>query len=237
MKKLPLAKSRGFTLVELLVVVILIAGLVALLFPLITRVRANATKTKCVEQFHQWGIAIGSYAGDNSGRYECGRLVAPVSYELESCTPYIEYWVPNLSHDGESYDRSAAFSEAVAIHRTMRCCPTASQEGQTAVTIAMLEPTSGVTPSIIRPKRGAEMNLSSIKRPNRFMLMVETTAGNNADGYTIKTSQFTKRVQPLGMKSEDNRHHGIINCLLADFSVQSMNWPRIEDGIKYWATP
>jgi prepilin-type N-terminal cleavage/methylation domain-containing protein len=57
----------GFTLVELLVVIGIIAVLVAILLPTMARVRAHAMSTKCLSNLRQIGQACQIYAGENKG--------------------------------------------------------------------------------------------------------------------------------------------------------------------------
>ena len=52
---------RGFTLLELLVVVSIIAVLAAMLFPAIQRLRETANRVKCVNNLHQIGLAMTSH--------------------------------------------------------------------------------------------------------------------------------------------------------------------------------
>jgi len=61
-------RRRGFTLVEMLVVIAIIAVLVAILFPVFTIVRKKARKTQCISRLSQLAIALKSYKEDN-GRY------------------------------------------------------------------------------------------------------------------------------------------------------------------------
>jgi len=63
-----IAARTGFTLVEMLVVIGIIAILMALVTPAIFLVRANARSTECKSNLRQFGIVFRSYADRNHGR-------------------------------------------------------------------------------------------------------------------------------------------------------------------------
>lgn len=57
----------GFTLVELLVVIGIIALLVGILLPTLNRARESARETQCMSNMRQWGMAYMMYADANKG--------------------------------------------------------------------------------------------------------------------------------------------------------------------------
>lgn len=61
----PRMKCRGFTLVELLVVIGIISVLVAILLPALNRAREAAKWTQCLSNLRQLGTAMINYAQDN----------------------------------------------------------------------------------------------------------------------------------------------------------------------------
>lgn len=56
--------TRAFSLIEMLVVIALITLLIAITLPSLSRAKYEARVTRCLSNYHQWGNAALSYAGD-----------------------------------------------------------------------------------------------------------------------------------------------------------------------------
>jgi len=67
----PQDDTRGraaFTLIELLVVIAVIALLMAILLPVLGRVRSQARALVCQSNLRHWGVALSMYMDDNDGK-------------------------------------------------------------------------------------------------------------------------------------------------------------------------
>jgi prepilin-type N-terminal cleavage/methylation domain-containing protein len=63
------SRKQGFTIIELLVVITIVALLITLLLPSLSKAREVATHVKCAAQLRQHGIAMTAYQSDNHGYY------------------------------------------------------------------------------------------------------------------------------------------------------------------------
>lgn len=88
--------KRGFTLVELLVVIAIIAILAALLLPVLSRAKAAARKTTCINNTRQINVALRMYADDHQD------AIRAVTNKEELYVTYKDSIQPYLSRNGSN---------------------------------------------------------------------------------------------------------------------------------------
>lgn len=214
--------ARGFTLTELLIVVIVIAALLGFSFPVMKKFRQNANQSKCVDQLRNWTVVFASFSSDNNGMIQW-RNWAPIGWETGS--PYVPYWTGGGVDLSERQD-----SGAHGIHLQMRHCPAVphSGTGNPSPTFRMIRP-SMANGQVIA---GERYSLSSITYPSRFMMMIETLP--NSGGDIRDAGGFTSEVRPLTEPGANLRHNGPVNGITGDLSVRTMSWKEIQEGMSQW---
>lgn len=112
-----LTHRRGFTLVELLVVIGIIALLISILLPALSEANRSARSIKCAANLRQIGQAFMMYANDHKGI-----IVNPVSYDA-SFNPTTVFWHQKLSeYLGSSAERGST-PDQNKVSLAIRGCP------------------------------------------------------------------------------------------------------------------
>lgn len=101
--RLLMADRGGFSLIELLVVILIIAVLSALLMPALQIVRETARQMVCGSNLRQLGIAMHTYADDWEGRVPPNNITSGTSSDIRwsmALADYIKSEVPLVFIDG-----------------------------------------------------------------------------------------------------------------------------------------
>jgi len=213
----------GFTLVELLVVIVIIAALAGIAFPMAAKMKERASDNKCAENLKNWGTSISLYAAENGGSVECRKWNALSTDGTGSV------YIPYMTGDSSGDSRGTKLDK-------IRCCPALKGEeavagnGNSATAYCMTDPSAAGDNT-----KNVSYNLSSIKNPTRFVIMIEATnVGNPAVLRT--TADFTSKVKPLTVGAKIRHKPGVVNALMGDFSLKTFNAKEVDQSIPAWTT-
>ena len=162
-------RNSGFTLVELLVVIGIIAVLISILLPALSSVRSAAADLQCQSNLRQLAIATVTYAGDWGGMLPR----ANTGYPSNASPPIIDDWLKSLEpilRPSQAGVVTAWQSEPIYIcprHADDRSGPNSEQYGMNK----LMDLGLNFTPS--PPGTPNNYKLSQIKRPAEIVLFAD----------------------------------------------------------------
>lgn len=226
-------KRSAFTLVELLVVITIIALLMSILLPALSRVRKQAKAVVCQSNLKQWGLVFSLYTGDNDGYFMDGTVSkgSPYWWEEGGGGGMGSWWFIIL----QPYCKDAK----------IRLCPTATkpyEEGGRVPFGAWSTPVGdsgsyGVNGYIINAPSEMDFMLG---RPTEYnWRTVDVRGGGNiplmldalwVDGWP---EHYNQPAEVEGWWRDEigvdemrrfcaNRHNGFVNCVFFDFAVRKI---------------
>ena len=205
--------ARGFTLVELLVVIVVIGLLAGLSVPAISRATAKAESTGCVNNLRQIGTAMNLFAAENNGYlpYASGPNAAGTgnSFGFNNWGAPLAV-IMGVGTGSLSFPSQDSFQNAKAKHPFN--CP-ACKTGFRTYTANMRG--MGFLPGgNAYPQR----KIASLVKSSQLILVADDTFGDPAPANSgtdyFDESNYTNRI---GI-----RHGGRANALFGDFHVESI---------------
>lgn len=204
-KRNPFSPTRsvaGFTLTELLVVILIIAVLAAFSLVGVRTFKQNAVAAGCVENLRTWGVAIHGYAAEHNGQVQWNNW-ASISGSSRHYETYL---------GGEQNSASGTMDgKRVFYTQLYRRCPSQRWDGtgNGPVGYAMTRP-NPKTPS------SSNFNLSTASSPAHLLLMIDAEDFLNLNG----PDDLVPAITPL-CSSTDPRHRQTVNALFGDGHVST----------------
>ena len=228
------ARRKAFTLVELLVVIGIIALLIGILLPVLSKARESANTLVCATHLREIGMACFTYAADNKGKLPIpigGGVLNNKNYSAILMKPVNGYWGQRDFSQGTlvSYLTSPALAQKLFL------CPSDSEPRYSAFPPAIADPAMPLTPdaTILRnfsyafngkmagglTSGGGEytgIKISEIRRPSDKFLVLEVFMPASSNSIAVAYNVY-------GVSSAiflSLRHGGKSNQCFADGHVQ-----------------
>jgi prepilin-type N-terminal cleavage/methylation domain-containing protein/prepilin-type processing-associated H-X9-DG protein len=216
----PRVSARGFTLVELLVVIGVIALLIAILMPALNAARSQANTIRCASNLHDIGRAMQMYANDFKGRIPRGYHYE--NYYRSGHILWAEAIGRYVNHPIEVADLSPARDTVLAAHFrrvAIYQCPDFPNDRQPLDYVSNSWEGGGGTD-------GAAIIVTKIRRSSEIVFLTEANSNRLPETFcfhdvwdpshlpTVGRPSFARRVDARVLN--DQRHRGRINLLYLD---------------------
>lgn len=222
--KSPISYRRhGFTVVELLVSITIVAVLASLIFALTQRGLKKAKAVQCVQNLRDWSMVFNQSSSDRNGRLWLPDNWAAISHtsydpnrrEGPGRSPFVDYW---------DFDIDTAFQ----IQLEKRGCPLIRDEAGTT-SGGNPSPTYRLNVDLREPRTQGnrtplpEVHLTRLRRASTKVLFVDGHhTGNNL---TLERGDLSEELKAAG----DVHGSGKVNAVFADMHVAPLNISDLEN--------
>lgn len=221
------AHQRGFTLVELLVVLAVIAILAAMLLPALSSAKEKGRRAACLSNLRQIGIATISYAHDNTGQIPFGPKAPPFTSPANF---YPSTGAPTSLislQSGVPVGLGLLLAQHLAANPKVLFCPSTDQPLDSDLELSRVGVTQAQSSYYYRHAGNIQFfdNPYEPYVPESLQL---DHLGRNRDGQPIKAivmdTQFLAAPEMASFNVKTHTHHGqkTANILFTDGHVSSL---------------
>lgn len=223
--------GRGFTLVELLVVIGIISLLISILLPALARARQAARDVQCLSNLHQLGTAFQTYANLNKGWWPkpCGTAASPANFWSTDWIWPIVYGQDYLNRTNETWVQGTIFECPGAA--AMELPPASAMQYQDGYAYRSY----GMSAHLNQVKgdgsdgRGTFKYMILVTTPSDTCLLIDnaqpwagTWTANAPQTSASKTSPTISNDQVIPLQEASLRHNGYLNILYVDLHAASL---------------
>lgn len=214
----------GFSLVELMVVILIVVVLAALSFTITRNLKQKAAATKCMRQLREWNIAIHGYAADHNQQVLLYRWGMVGIADTKAYNPYLSpSEVKSPMPNGEKGIALAYYRLCPAQWSTE---PNASR-GYFLTHPNVMQSNGKYGKFDLMDSNGDgtddSYSLTRLTRPAEFLMMMDSHPSGSTP---YRTSELKTFVKPICIHDDPKqvRHGGSVHGMFADGHVEILKW-------------
>jgi len=214
-------RSRGITMVEIMVVIVIVAALAVVGFSVASRAKTKANSMQCLQNLRDWSVVFSSAAADRNGRVPTPQNWAAISnnsYDPNRTppgrAPFVDYWDPDIR-------------SAFRIQLDKRGCPCLERVDGPSGNRA---PTYMMNWRMSRPPHYLEMDTATIRRPSKKLFFLDGKVG--APLRLNGVDDITEHSIPAA-----EAHGGRINAVFCDLHIEPVPPQELADHWEAYALP